>query len=307
MVIPTRNRPHLVTRALKSVLAQSLADLEVIVVDDGSDDNTEARVRRLADRRVRYLRQAQSKGGGAARNAGIDVAKGACIAFLDDDDEWLREKLQCQVVVLRQKPQVGLIYTGYHYVDSLDGSVLRTVIPQKRGHLYHDLLRWNCVGTTSSAMVRRECLERAGRFDPELRSCQDWDLWVRIAQLYDIDFVQEPLLRIYVHDTRMSQDMPAKIQGLERFVEKNYLEMRKNKKSLSRRYVQLGRMCYCQGETSKARRYLLEAAKEAPFNLMAYKYLFVPRAGPYWCRRVLEAGRQLIRSASLPNQQKKGL
>jgi glycosyltransferase involved in cell wall biosynthesis len=289
VVIPTRNRAHLVTRALRSVLNQSLADLEVIVVDDCSDDDTEACIRGLADRRIRYLRHAQKKGGGAARNAGIDVAKGAFIAFLDDDDEWLPEKLQRQVMALRRKPEVGMVYTGYHYVHSLNGSVLETVIPQKRGRLYRDLLQCNCVGTTSSPMVRGECLERVGGFDPELRSCQDWDLWVRISRLYDIDFVHEPLLRIYVHDTRISHDIAAKIQGLERFVEKNYLGMRKDKKSLSRHYVELGRMYYRQGEIPRGRWYLLQAVKENPLNLMALKYLFFPLAGPCWCRRVLGA------------------
>lgn len=181
VVIPTYNRPTLVVEAIASVRRQTLADWEAVVVDDGSDEPSRAAVEGLADPRIRYVYQ-RNAGLAAARNAGIRLSRAPYVAFLDDDDLWLPTKLAAQVLVLDDRPEVGLVTGGWLCVDE-KGATLKEVRPwQWRPNL--DLHTWlyACPSVPSAVMVRREWLERAGGFDEGLRQhAEDWDLWLRLA------------------------------------------------------------------------------------------------------------------------------
>jgi glycosyltransferase involved in cell wall biosynthesis len=118
VIIPTYNRAHLIGRAIQSVLKQTYQDFEVIVVDDGSIDNTEEVVKKIQENRVYYYKHDKNKGGSAARNTGISLAKGEYIAFQDSDDEWLPEKLEKQIGVFNnQTKNVGVVYTGFYRIE----------------------------------------------------------------------------------------------------------------------------------------------------------------------------------------------
>src|SRR4030042_1588084 len=198
VIIPTYNRAHLLNRAIKSILVQTFGDFEIIIVDDASTDNTERIVKSIDDKRILYIRHENNKGGSAARNTGIRQARGKYIAFLDSDDEWLPEKLEKQLKVFeRSTNSVGLVYTGI-----IKESKQRRSVHQSRENTAQAILAENYVGTTSTPLIKKECFLKTGLFDETLPSAQDWDMWIRIGQYYEFDFVTEQLVKYYLQDDR---------------------------------------------------------------------------------------------------------
>jgi glycosyltransferase involved in cell wall biosynthesis len=201
VVVPTYNRAGLLPRALDSALAQTFGDLEVLVVDDGSTDATAALVNGYAarDGRVRYLRQPENAGVSAARNRGLREARGALVAFLDSDDEWLPYKLARQVDLFRRSPEaVGLVYGG---VENVGPGGERTVhTPRHGGDLYRALLERNVIHGTSGVVLRRSAAARAGPFDEGIPAIEDWEYWIRVARHAEAAYVPEPLIRYYEPD-----------------------------------------------------------------------------------------------------------
>lgn len=202
VIIPTYNRAQLVTRAIHSVLKQSFADFEVLVVDDASTDDTLETVAAIADPRIRYLRQPVNQDVSAARNRGLRAARGEFIAFLDSDDEWLPGKLEAQVARFRDAPDsVGLVYSGS--ITRYDDGKENVFQPEHRGDVFREILLKNITDTGSaSVMVRRNVLRVVGFFDERIPAMEDYDYWIRAARFYDFDFVDEPLVRY--HETQRS-------------------------------------------------------------------------------------------------------
>jgi glycosyltransferase involved in cell wall biosynthesis len=227
VVIPTHNRARVVGRAIRSALAQTYQALEVIVVDDGSTDNTTEVVNGIRDERVRYIRHDRNLGGGAARNTGIGAANGQYVAFLDSDDEWMPQKLWRQIHVLEEAgPSLGAVCTGFVAVDGR-GDVRRTRIPRPRDMERDELLAGNRVGTASTVLARRALLEAIGGFDTSLTSCQDWDMYLRLADRSRFGFVPEVLVRYYVgNGDQITSDGLAVVNGHMRLAQK-YLEQSK--------------------------------------------------------------------------------
>lgn len=228
VVIPTFNRAHLITRALRSVLTQTFTAWEVIVVDDGSEDDTEAVIRSLRDPRIRYCRQPENRGQSAARNRGMGEARGEFIAFLDSDDDWLPEKLELQVARFRELPDtVGLLYTGSQTLA--DGAPSETFIPSHRGSIYGELLERNVVHGTSGIMIRRAVVERVGYFDERFPAIEDYDYWLRVSARYEIDFISAPLFRYHdaVSAERLSRSIPQNLRARELFYRKHRGDMQR--------------------------------------------------------------------------------
>ncbi|HJX30341.1 MAG TPA: glycosyltransferase family 2 protein [Thermodesulfobacteriota bacterium] len=196
VIIPTYNRAHLLSRAIKSALDQTFQDFEIIIVDDASTDDTDKLVASFHDSRIRYIQHEKNHGGGAARNSAIKQAQGDYLAFLDSDDEWLPDKLEKQMKLFNgTSKKIGLVAAGA--VDIRNQIPYAYYIPKFRGDIFKRILIENCVGLTAIAVVRKECLDKAGLFDESLRGSEDWDLWIRIVQHYDVDFTPEILLRYY--------------------------------------------------------------------------------------------------------------
>jgi glycosyltransferase involved in cell wall biosynthesis len=201
VILPTYNRAALLGTAMESVLGQSFGDLELVVVDDGSVDDTGRLVRRYqdADARVRYLRQ-ENRGIGAAMNAGIRAASGQLIARIDSDDRWLPDLLETEVAILEARPEIGLVYSRGQWVDE-DLNPLSTLVGHAL-HFPHDTLRsmlWGDATCSVTVVVRRECFERAGYFDESLATSEDWDMWLRFAFHYDFVFVDRVLAHLRRH------------------------------------------------------------------------------------------------------------
>lgn len=211
VVIPTFNRSATLPRALGSVRAQTLRPDEVIVVDDGSTDDTPAVVERgFPD--VTYLRQTNA-GVSAARNRGIGKSAGEWIAFLDSDDEWKPEKLERQMAALMRNPEYHLCHTNEVWIRNG-----RRVNEGKRhaksgGHIFQRCLPL-CVISPSSAVVRRRLLQDLDGFDEALPVCEDYDLWLRICSRYPVLFLEEALTVKYGgHPDQLSRRFP----GMDRY------------------------------------------------------------------------------------------
>jgi glycosyltransferase involved in cell wall biosynthesis len=220
VVIPTANRAKLLARAVQSVLDQSYRNVEVIVIDDASTDETE-QVACGFGSAVAYIRQREKRGGSAARNVGIAEASGEFVAFLDDDDEWLPQKLAMQVAAAQQIVDgcTPVVYTGEAWIDT-GGKTVRVVRPQKHGWLLRDLLYGNYIGSTSTVLASKKALDEANGFDDRLPSCQDWDLWVRLAERNPFHVLPEPLVRRSVHGERIDSNLTAQLRGREQFLQK---------------------------------------------------------------------------------------
>lgn len=178
VVIPTRNRWPLLERAVGSALAQREVELEVLVIDDGSSDDSAARAEAIADERVRVVRQAHA-GVAAARNLGIERAAAPWVALLDDDDLWAPEKCRRQLDALTAA-DAEVSYTSQVVVnDSL--RFKRVLEAPEAGRLEDALLGSNSIGTPSSVLARRQALLEAGGFDAEFSVLADWDMWLRLC------------------------------------------------------------------------------------------------------------------------------
>lgn len=196
VVIPAYNSAHTLRRAIESALGQTYRDLEVIVVNDGSTDNTAEVLWGYAEQ-IRAIHQ-PNLGRSIARNVGIANAGGEFIAFLDADDWWLPTKLEKQIALLDRSPETGLVCSWNHVVDN-QGTILRSACPLppaadlERFDGFEALLFGNFI-TTSTAVVRRTCIRRRTPFDPAFRyPAEDWDLWLYVALQHKLGLVPEPL------------------------------------------------------------------------------------------------------------------
>jgi len=294
VIIPTFNRAHLVSRAIRSVLAQTYQDFEIIVVDDGSTDNTKEIVKSFNDSRIRYVRHDENRGGSAARNTGIRIAQGEYIAFLDDDDEWLPEKLEKQIKKFKSLPKkFGVVYSGFSYVSER-GKILSNVIPTLRGNVYDSLLKDNILGSPTP-LIKRDCFQRAGFFDETFPSCQDWDMWIRLSKCYYFDFVPDILAKHYVHENRISANLNARIIAREKLIRKYWADLSQRPQTLSMHFSKLGKLYSLVGDFIKARRYFLASIKNDPFRENNYIHLFLLTLFPRVHRVMLEMTAKLLR------------
>lgn len=273
VIIPTYQRAHLLPRTLDSVLRQTFQDLEVLVVDDGSTDRTPEIVEDYDDARVRYLPQPRNAGVSAARNRGLQGARGRMIAFLDSDDEWMPEKLERQVRRLEAAgPDVGLVYCGVEDVD--DRGVVQVHRPVFRGRLQRELLLENVLhGGGSSVLLRGEAVQAVGLFDDTLPAIEDWDYWLRVARLYRIDFVEEPLVRYHdvTVDGRKSLDAARNLAARELFRKKHGPAMREEGVEPLFVLESSRRALYWYVDRSRARRLALRAVRLSPRNPEGYR------------------------------------
>src|SRR5262249_55296590 len=294
VIIPTHNRADFLRGAIASVLDQSFQDFEIIVVDDASNDNTSEVVASFNDERINLVRHETNKGGSAARNTGILASKCDYIAFLDDDDEWLPEKLAKQMDILLASPQeVGCVYTGYVEVDRATGKVTGQRIPTKRGNLSKELLVKNCVGGASSVLLKRDCLKKVGLFDESLPRSQDSDMWFRIANEFLFEYIQAPLFKYYLHENRISTNLEAISAGLEIFARK-YKNFPVSKKGYSDTYVDLGIMYCLAGDIKKGRKALFKALRLYPIQSRGYFSLCLTLFGAENFKTVKEAKQKIF-------------
>ncbi len=207
VIVPTYNRVHMVTEAIDSILNQTFKDFELIIVDNYSSDDTESIVKSYVDKRIRYFRNQNNGLVSVNRNYGIEKSHGEYIAFLDDDDLWLPEKLEKQVELLDSNKELALVYSDCYIIDG-DGSLRENTyfhgIRPFRENVFNELLKGNFIPMLTVA-VRREALDKVGVFNLRYKICQDYDLWLRIAKYYPIDFIEQPLAKYRFYGESSSQ------------------------------------------------------------------------------------------------------
>jgi glycosyltransferase involved in cell wall biosynthesis len=200
VIIPAHNCQSTIGYTIESVLFQTFRNLELVIIDDGSTDQTAKVVNKYKDQRIMYYYQ-DNQERAIARNNGIALASGEYIAFLDSDDIWLPEKLDNQIKLMEKKPESDFVYTDLYYFDSMSGkNVYRYGQKEKlfSGRLnIRELLKNNFI-QSPTPLLRRQVLTTSGLFDPKIVPVEDWDLWLRIAKDHKIELVNKPLARYRV-------------------------------------------------------------------------------------------------------------
>lgn len=205
VIVPTYNREQFIAAAIESVLAQTFTDFEVIVVDDGSADNTREVVGSFNNPCVRYIYQ-DNQGVAAARNTGIKASDSEYIAFLDSDDILLKEALDRGIKVLDKYPEVAFSYGQFYHIDER-GRVLglpeakskRSYVREGVQEIKELLIHGNYI-RSNTVIARRSCLHKVGLFDPAFcPGSEDFDLWVRLAKKYAVAYISEPLAGVRIH------------------------------------------------------------------------------------------------------------
>jgi glycosyltransferase involved in cell wall biosynthesis len=271
IIIPTYNRAHVLGRAIRSVLAQTYQDFELIIVDDGSTDNTERLVKSFNSKKIRYIRHRENKGPAAARNTGIRSAKGDFIAFQDSDDEWVSEKLEKQMRALATAPpEVGIVYTSVYITTKNNRKRFGAYasLAPKEGDVFSSLLKGRFV-LPSTTVIKRECFERAGVFDERLSPIEDSELSLRFSRHYHFKCINEPLVLYYPQPDSISKNKSARIKPYKLILEMYFEDIKQDKRILANCYFRLGNILCSAGELSQGRSYLIKSIALYPLDIRA--------------------------------------
>lgn len=270
VIIPTYNRANLIKRSIDSILDQTYTDFEIIIVDDGSTDNTNEIIEQYTDERIRYIRHKINKGAPGAMNTGIKNSKGDFLSFQGSDDKWLPEKLQKEMLIFKESSSdVGVVYSGIWSIEKNERKYKPdSNIQKKEGRIHNELLKGNFVNGLSS--IKKECFEKCGLFDENLFGLEDWELYIRISKNYEFRIVDEPLMIAYNAEGNISSNYLKLFNAKKIIIEKHFKEFSKDKKVLAINYGILGSLLFLGEEEKKARGYFIDAIK-LDFNL---KYIF---------------------------------
>lgn len=272
VIVPTYNYADFLPEALRSVLAQTFTDYEVIIVDDGSTDSTSQVIKPfLADTRVRYIYQ-RNKGQSAARNTGIRHATGEFVAFLDADDIWLPEKLEKQVPLFDLNGTIALVYCKGEYIDLTGRPLPDLEWPLNADATYKDYLYANWIGTPSAVIVKKRIFDTVGFFDENLKGLEDMDMWLRILRHHKSTYADEVLVKMRRHIKSMQAgkmiDLAKRereyLSHLDRSL-KRFPELEMYKKEASWRiYEGLIFTAYVYGKKFDMFRFILKAGIHRP-------------------------------------------
>lgn len=279
VVLPTYNRAHSLSGAIRSVLDQSFRDLELIVVDDASTEDIEAVIANFGDPRIRYLRLERNSGAAAARNVGMAETRGRYIAFQDSDDIWLPGKLARQVELLEgQPPNVGVV-TGLKILYGRDaariygpGRVACAPDPAKRMTLEEDQLKrslLDCRISLQNALFRRDCLPEITWFDPLAKASNDWEFVVRLAQHKLILEVTEPVVLAMISPDSISTNPRKRATGFLRILQKNKHVFERYPEEHGNFLYLAGMALYRCGRKRAGRRLLLRSLRLRPANALS--------------------------------------
>lgn len=222
VVIATYGHAELVLEAVQSVFAQTFGDHETIVVNDGSPDDTAARLQPLVDAgRIRYVEQ-RNQGPAAARNAGLALARGDYVAVLDDDDVWPSDRLEWQVGLLEAEPDAIVVYGQAQVVG---GGGADEIVPPRDGadgDVFDAFVRNVWIRTPGQTLIRRAALDAVGGFDPDLWGVDDWDLWLRLARRGRFLYRPRVAVRHRRHDDNASRDFRRMYRNGMKVVRKHF-------------------------------------------------------------------------------------
>ena len=306
VIIPAFNASRWLRRAVESCLVQTLRPCEIVIVDDGSTDDTYSVARNLTAQHdcIQVLHLNANRGPAAARHLGVMHSRGEFIAFLDADDSWLPEKLKRQVEAIERHPDAGLVITALHEVRE-DGSLIRTIrhhLPASREQRVLASFLFQLKMITPTMLMPRSVYDRVGGFDERLRRCEDHDLFMRIAAEYEVICLDSALVQRFVVPESASKS------GSAEFLETSLIEFMNvslERFPFLRPYAaafrakvnfQIGRRLQKQTNLSEARRYFIRSLRSRPTveSALAYLTTILPgklqaAIGPIQCRRILAA------------------
>lgn len=294
-IITTYKRePEILRRAIRSAQSQSYQDIEIIIVNDAPEDTLlEKRIRdmiqNLQDDRIQYLVHDYNQGACAARNTGALAAKGEYLAFLDDDDEWLPEKLEEQLKYMADE-NVGLVSCESYIVNKRGDKIYsEKPWPAQFNSDLEVLLTGNWLGGVSFPLIRSSCFFEAGQFDIEMKSSQDTDLYIRLVKISKAIICHKPLLNYYITSDSISANIQAKIQGFERILEKYKTEYQKYPDAYRSRLLWLGNGFMYFGEERAALHYFWLAIRNGASIEDVCRY----------CVRGYQSRRKALKEASI--------
>jgi glycosyltransferase involved in cell wall biosynthesis len=289
VIIPTYNRANLIAESIKSVLNQTFTDFEIIVVDDGSADNTKEVVESFKEPRIRYIYQA-NKGVSCARNVGIFASKGEYIAFLDSDDIWLPQNLELKIKLLDTCPNIPLVCSDMAFFRN-DTDTIISRLWQKRSNHYLRGLRDGSrqplteflahgLFTVPTTVMRRCVLDQIGYFDESLSNAEDFEILIRTLYKFSPGIINLPLLKYRIHGNNLSRNYektyPGTIGSINKIIKSNTLS-KKNLKLMMRNKLAHTHLNYAwkkikAGETTVGREKLIIAIKINPLVIKPYIY-----------------------------------
>lgn len=260
VIIPTHNRAHLIGRSIQSVLNQTYQDFEIIVVDDGSTDNTREVIKEFQrkDKRINYTKHDKNKGGSAARNTGIKASRGEYIAFQDSDDEWLPEKLEKQIEVFKKEPaEVGIVYSDMWRITKNEKRYFYSpkIMPKDK-IIYEQALDYGVsnIGIQTS-LIKKEVFDKAGMFDEKFPRFIDLEFFIRLSKHYYFFHIEEPLVNYFDADKGISSNPKTLITARKLILEKYFEDIKKNKETLAKHYIGICNSLYKSNEFEEAREY----------------------------------------------------
>ena len=285
VITPTYNRARFLPAAVASVLSQTFGDFELIIVDDGSEDNTPDVLKPfLADRRVRYVYQ-ENQGQSHARNLALKQATGDFIAFLDSDDVWARDKLEKQLAVLQANPGVDIVHGDEATIDEQGKVISFENMKRYSGRITRYLLADNSVSITT-ALVRRRCFDEMGGFDTSVGVADDYELWLRFSARYCYQYEPGIVASYRVMADQISSDKRRRYAANERIIQQflarygEVLSPGERRWGLARFYCRKARYFASAGERGKAVGAIAGALHNAPLDSVVWRALYrvaVPR------------------------------
>jgi glycosyltransferase involved in cell wall biosynthesis len=297
IIIPTYNRAQFIAEAIQSVLDQTFQDFELLIVDDGSTDNTREIVGSFKDQRIKYIHQ-ENRGVSAARNNGILASSGEYIAFLDSDDLWLPQSLELKVRSLDSHPDAALVCSDLELFDNdtgarlgsfWHGSISRFSLKRVSKQPLNQLLTIGCFIGPQATLIRRRVFSDVGYFDESLRSCGDWDMFVRILKRFLIDIIDIPLTKLRRHGYSMwstgkniDENYQNEVYAINKVINSDAFtkaEIALAKKRLARVHFSYGCEKLRSGNTALAREKLLASVKYNPWRIRPYIYIVLTFLG----------------------------
>ena len=287
IIIPTYNREKLLPRAIQSVLSQTYSNWELIVVDDGSTDNTKKIVEEFQkkDRRIGYIWQENFGGTSKPINTGLKVSQGEYIALLEDDDEWLPEKLERQLGVFQnsKKENLGFVGCNILIVNEETKSTMTCNVLKHSDKIFSEKLLDNKFFCNFSALlIKREFINKVGFLDENLKFATDKDIFLRIFKKYNFDFVPITLVKCYVHGKNNSTGIPQYDIFLSDllYMYRKYRDLyKKYPKICSRDQKSIGNLYVLLGDCKQGRKYFLRSIANYPFNFKSYQSLLLSFLG----------------------------
>lgn len=274
IIVAAYNAARYLSAAINSVLTQTYADWEIIVIDDGSTDGTSSVVRSYSPKlgaQLRYVYQA-NRGVSAARNRGIREARGEFVAILDADDVWLPARLARGVAVMDSSPRVGLVHSRIARINS-DGTIFDYLVFPARyqsGMIAVDLYTRRANILSATVLLRKRCLNDVGNFDETMHTCEDRDLWFRLAEHYEVAYIDEILAHYRVNTGGATSDPDRMLKGQLFFVRKHYKRGSCGWVALCRALAQIyreqGDLFFSRHQVMKSIRYYSRSAMYNPFH-----------------------------------------